>query len=687
LDLSGIFVLRCFITRNGFALQVDRNRAGVLPSFSLSCERKRIDEQLNIVESFFNGSVGEYGYRGSACRHDNAQEIPHMHRVMTEKFKAFCTGSLRIVPALYFLAVMITVSFSQPSQQNDVRLSGKQLKKKIVVIGKQIDSIAYIRDQLLRDSLQIAAKIGRDRTQMSLAIRQIEDQIRRCDTTISLASTRKAGDAIAGNQKITEKENDIQDMMRKKKEIDTRKLNAENETDAAVAERRRIIESAQAAQNRYERLRTPYEEAVKSAETGGSQVKEEYQILLALRKQLEMNRLVAQVRDSLDNAIQLQAMRKKGAKKLVDRWEYVLDSINSRQDALRNKYPAISHRENLLPGMTLAQKILAADSEIARVEKTIQTGSVPSDRARNQLLAFERSNPPPPPPSSEKLARLDSLIAGKKRDLFRMADISDSLGMRIEEARNFIKSLSAPTQYVQDDDDAQLAAKRKERSTLASTRIRMVEDSVRRNSENESSLQRITGDIALLNNRLAALQNEQAQLQSVTEEPKRQSLLSKLNPIKDYYSERVTEPEPETVSEDEVLYFQEQQKLAALIKARDYAAQDVANAEKIIVEKRREIYLQDKLIEEKKNELDRLARSQKKDLGMGGTSSPLVQDARAKEIAQRRLEEIYVLLNNNAISTAVQRFRQLRPFLKAKLDPEAFQTLVMMLEQMGAVLQ
>jgi hypothetical protein len=610
-----------------------------------------------------------------------------MHRVRAEKFKARYVGFLRIIPVLFFLSAMIAASFAAPSRQNDAPLSAKQTKKKITAIEKQIDSIAYIRDQRIRDSLQVASKTGKDRTQMSMAIRRIEDQIRQCDTAIGLASTKKAGDGIASSQQNGEMENEIQGMIRQKKENDARKFRSENEADAVVTERRRIIESSQAAQNRYERLRSPYEEAVKAAETDVSSIKEEHQLLLALRKKLGMNRTVAQVRDSLDNAIQLQAMRKKGAKKIVERWEFVLDSLNSSQDALKNKYPTISHRENMLPGVTLAQKILSADSAIARVEKTIQGGTTPSESARKKLLAFERNNPPPQPPSSDRLARLDALIAGKKKDLFRMADISDSLGMRIEEARNSIKALTTPSQYVQDDDDAQLAAKRKERSTLAAMRIRMVEDSVRRGSENEIALQRITGDIALLNNRLAALQDEKAKLQTTAEEPVSSSVPVSGKPVKDYYSERVTEPETETVSEDEVRYFQEQQKLASLIKAREYAEHDITNAEQTITEKRREIDLQNKLIEEKQREVDRLARALKKGRGTYTASSPSVQDARAKEIAQQRLEEIYILLNNNEVSTAVQRFRQLRPFLKAKLYSEAFLTLQVTLERMGAVLQ
>jgi hypothetical protein len=610
-----------------------------------------------------------------------------MHRVMAVKFKARCVGFLRVIPVLFSVSTIITASFSGPSQEKVTTLSAKEIKKKIATIEKQIDSIVYIRDQRLRDSLQIATKTGKDRMQMSMAIRRIEDQVRQCDTAISLASTQKAGNGIASGQKVAEIENDIQTLIRQKKENDARKFRSENEADAVVAERRRIIESSQAAQNRYERLRSPYEEAVKAAETDGSQVKDEYQLFLAVRKNLGINRTVEQVRDSLDNAIQLQAMRKKGAKKIVDRWEFVLDSLNSSQDALKSKYPTLSHRENMLPGVTLSQKILAADSAIARMQKTVQGGPTPGEKARNRLLAFERNNPPPQPPSADRLARLDALIATKKKDLFRMADISDSLGMQIEEARNSIKAISTPSQYVQDDDDAQLAAKRKERSTLAEMRIRMVDDSVRRSSENENTLQRITGEIALLNNRLAALQDEQTRLQTTAEKSVRSSVDLSWKPAKDYYSERVTEPETETVSEDEIRYFQEQQKLASLIKAREYAEHDITNAEKTITEKRREIDLQNKLIEDKQRELDRLARALKKGPGMDAASSPSVQDARSKEIAQQRLEEIYILLNNNDVSTAVQRFRQLRPFLKAKLYSEAFQTLQMTLVQMGAVLQ
>jgi hypothetical protein len=610
-----------------------------------------------------------------------------MYRVMAINFRAHCSGFLRIVPVLFFPSIMLTASFSAPSQQNNAPLSAKQIKKKIDAVGKQIDSVAYLREQRIKDSIQTVAKKESDRTQMRMEIRRIEDKIRLCDTAISLAVKKKAGDAEANKQKIVAMGKSIQVMSRQKKENDDHKLRIEKEADAAVAKRKRLIESSQTVQNRYERLRTPYEEAVKAAEAELSQIKEEQQLHLALRKKLEINRTVSQARDSLDKAIQMQAKRKRGAKKIVDRWEFVLDSLNSSQDALKRKYPTLSHRENMLPGLTLAQKILAADTEIARVEKKIPGAKAPYERARNKLLAFEKKNPPPQGPSPDRLARLDSSIAGQKRELFRMADISDSLGMQIEEARNSIKTLSSPSQYDQEDDDAQLSAKRKERSTLAEKRIRLVEDSVRRVSENESALQRITGEIALLNSQLATLQDERARLQTAAEGSEREAAKSRQKPEKDYYSERVTEPETEPVLEDDVQFYQAKQKLKALIKTREKAERDIANAEKTAREKRKEIKRQDKLIKKKQKALDRLAKARKKKGETDVALSPAVVNARATEIAQKRLEEIYILLSDNEISKAVQRFRQLRPFLKAKLDPEAFQTLVATLEQMGAVLQ
>jgi hypothetical protein len=222
---------------------------------------------------------------------------------------------------------------------------------------------------------------------------------------------------------------------------------------------------------------------------------------------------------------------------------------------------------------------------------------------------------------------------------------------------------------------------------LAEKRVRLVEDSVRRGSENETMSQRITGEIALLNNQLATLQDEQARLQTTAGEPEHATVLSSSKPVKDYYSERVTEPEPETVSEDEIRFFQEKQKLESLIKARENAERDIGTAEQTIAEKRREIDRQNKLIYEKQKEVDRLARALKEGRGTGVATSPAVANARAKEIAQQRLEEIYMLLSNNDISTAVRRFMQLRSFLKPNLDPEAFQMLIITLKQMGAVLQ
>ena len=656
-----------------------------------------------------------------------------MRRVMDEKGKTRCSGFLRIVPVLFFSLAIATASLSAPSRKSKAHLSPKETKKRIAAIGKQIDSVAYLREQRIKDSVQIVAKKERDRNQIHREIGQIEEQVRQYDASIGRAVKEKKGNETASRQKIEALKKNIQSMIRQKKENDVRKFQIEKEADASVAERNRIMKSSQSAVNRYERLRTPYEEAVKAAEADLSQIKEEQQILIAVRSKLRIDQAESWARDSLDKAIQKQAKRKRGAKKLVKSWEFVLDSLNSSQDALKRKYPTLSHRENMLPGMTLSQKMLAVDTAIARVEKKIPGATAPYERARKKLLAYEKGAPPPEPPSPDRLAGLDASIAEKKKDLFRMADISDSLGMKIEEARNTIKALSTPSQYGQDDDDAELRAKRKERALLAEKRIQLVQDSVRRSSKNESTAQRITGEIALFNNQIATLQKQRERLQeslaeraaaeravaeraapekavenrevpeisvaqkpiperSVPErpsakKPERQGFLSSLFQGKDYYSERAIEPEVGSISEVDIQYFQEKQKLESLIRARENAERDIANAEQTIIKKRKEIELQNKLIEEKQRELVGMEKTQKKYRRKRIASSPTVMNRRAIEVAQKRLEEIYMLLSDNDVSTAVQRFRRLRPFLKSRLDPEAYSTLVMTLEQMGAVLQ
>ena len=123
------------------------------------------------------------------------------------------------------------------------------------------------------------------------------------------------------------------------------------------------------------------------------------------------------------------------------------------------------------------------------------------------------------------------------------------------------------------------------------------------------------------------------------------------------------------------------------MKARDNAMRDIAYAEQLIMDKRREIELQEKMIQEKQMELERMTKAEKKYRRKDIASSPRVMNRRSIEVAQKKLEDIYTLLCDNNLSKAVQRFRQLRPFLKSNLDPEAYSTLVITMEQMGAVLQ
>ncbi|MBN1128715.1 MAG: hypothetical protein JXA71_06995 [Chitinispirillaceae bacterium] len=591
--------------------------------------------------------------------------------IILPRFRAF--------RGIVIAGVFIIVSMTPTARSgNQTAPSGKPAAKKIAVLQKRMDSLAFVREKLLNDSLQAAAKKESERLQILGEILRINGLIAACDSVLGRAEESMAGVKTGNEKKIAQKKNNIQDLSLKKKKLDDRIALAEAQVSSKTKERNRLSRSSETAIKRYERLRAPYEEAMKHADMELQRVKGEQQLLLALRKKLEIDLVVFQVRDSMDNAVKMGGSRKK-ANKRTDRWEGALDSLNAKQDALLNTYKGIRLREGSLTGLTVRQKMAAVDSALRRNEKLIPAATIPHNKARSELLAFERATPPPKIPPHE---RLDTAIATMKRELFIMADASDSLGMMIEEERNAIATLASAGPGESDDMDTMVSWKKRERLSLVKKRSALQQDSLRRQEKNDGELRRFADELHLLNSQMVIVQDDLIQSQAGSGSGNAGRVpayrTEKEAGTEDDFGEPVLEADPGRDVVESA-----KGELAGLIDQREKMLLNIKYTEKMLSKAQREIKQQDKLIKIKKKEVDRLAKKR------GTMEGPSDSEAAARgtEIAQKRLEEIYSLINKNRVSLAVQRFRQLRPFLKAKLDPEAFQTLKLTLEQMGGVLQ
>jgi hypothetical protein len=109
-----------------------------------------------------------------------------------------------------------------------------------------------------------------------------------------------------------------------------------------------------------------------------------------------------------------------------------------------------------------------------------------------------------------------------------------------------------------------------------------------------------------------------------------------------------------------------------------------------------ELNAENELIGKKKDEITRLqnvrdainARIKLRDK----TSAALIIETRPsamspRDSAQKRSEDIYVLVGENRIDDAAALFSQMQPFLKANLDQETFQALRMTITEMGGTVK
>ncbi|MBN2036202.1 MAG: hypothetical protein JW768_05625 [Chitinispirillaceae bacterium] len=585
------------------------------------------------------------------------------------------------------IALCIPSSAGAALSKKEVRATQKEIQKSIKNLEKQIEDLTDEREQLRRKQLAGSSKEESKLAQLEAQLQRIDKQIADCDSSLAGFAKKKTSAKKKQSDKITILRKKNLTLEQQKQEVEARMATIESKIKKARSQHSQTIRSANNRQKNYQKRRLPYENAYKEAEIELRSATEERDMLISLKQKLQYDLEVHCARDSLDKVIQLRAGRKRGAKKLVEKWEDVLDALNSKQDELIRSHPSMRKKEGELSGTTIALKIASADKAIVAAKEKARAATGPYQQAKKRLENFERTNPQPGGPSEDRIGKLDAMIESHKKELFMLSDQSDSLGMLIQEARNTIASYTSPGPSGIDDLDSLAVYKEKEKADLERKRLDLAKQRAALRPTMSTKETKLESEIARATSKIDSLANELAVLKE-----RRDSLEEGVAPDELQVSDADNQSRSARLAlagleglEDEAAA--KETEIEDLIAEQKKTREIIKHAEKTLLESSRTMKDQERAIKLAKRDLRRIKNKQKALARKLPDEKQTGGKQQGTEIAQQRLEEIYDLLSSESVASAVNRFRQLRPFLKAKLDPEAFETLVSTLEQMGGILE
>jgi hypothetical protein len=381
------------------------------------------------------------------------------------------------------------------------------------------------REKLHQDSLQLEIKKSGERAQFHSEISRVDSLIALDDAAILKAEQKLSGAKAEKEQKITQLKQTQALMAKQKRGIDGRLAQTNAEIAALAAERQHLLQTADVSQRRYEQLHTPYQKALTAAEAEVQSVGKEKSVLSGLRQKLRLDSVVSKIRDALDLAIQMEAERKKGAKKLVEQRENELDSVLSKEDMIMRATPGLRQVETRYQGSTLSQKAKLVDNALATIDARIASATALRDKASQNLTQFEKKNPAPQDPSAQRIEQIDEQTSAKKREVILMTAMSDSLNIQLQEAQTSLGPLTASALRDQSVKPETLP-QRADKLALSSKRAKLQRDSVQNEAAGAGAVLRLRTDLASVNSQAVIVQNEIAQYIAERDQAKQALLAS-----------------------------------------------------------------------------------------------------------------------------------------------------------------
>jgi chromosome segregation ATPase len=481
-------------------------------SLSLTRQQSEIDEIIARKKGVVNGVRLQYEKARQdsigilATSRERTAEL-HMEIVRIESSIITMSNELEVLSAR-------RDQMNRPSSGAEVnaleRLQAQIEKNDSIIKARQasLGDLSASRDKLRKDSVQEDSRRSASRLQFHDQIAAIDDDIARVNSTLAAAEQKQTLLKGDREKKIAETKANITALSAQKRGYADQIRRAEIEITALTSEKQRIEQSAGAAQKKHVQLRTPLARALEDAEAVLKRALAEKELIKVLREKLRLDSAISKGRDALDAAMQAEASRKKGAKKLVEQKETELNAHLNALDALIANNPGLRQTEAQFHAPTITQKTGKVSDALILADKPIAKATAERDRAKQALADFDKSNPPPPDPSNIRNLAIDSASTAKKKAIIQMTEQIDSITMATGEQQKTLESMTKSLTGGNGKGDSLTLAKKEEKASLTAKKTKLVRDSIQNETANGATISRIKTELSGIGSKQILAQND-----------------------------------------------------------------------------------------------------------------------------------------------------------------------------------
>jgi chromosome segregation ATPase len=522
-------------------------------SSAISRKKAEVDEALAKKKITAGGISSQY----EKAKQDSAEIVSAIRGKMAELHKEIVKLESTIITMSNELEVLsqrrdqLDAPASAADQKTISRLQAQIARNDSLIKARQeaFPQLSAQREKFRKDSLSEENKLDGARQDFHQQLSLIDKTLSPIEAAIAQVEQKQALDKGENDKKITDMKASIAALIAQKKAITEKKAVVEAEITKLNSEKQRLIQSATTAQQRYKQLRAPFEKALADAEDALESALTEKKNLTAVRQKLRLDSSISKARDALDLAIQGEAERKRGAKKLVELREKALNELLNVLDGTLQNNPGIKQKEASFNAPSASQRSgMVADALVA-ADKQVSVATANRDKAKKNLTDFDAKNPPPADPAGPRMDTIDNLLSVRKKNAIQYTEQIDSIFMVSQDLQTSLSSQVKSLQGEIGKGDSVLQSKKREKTSLASKRAKIVKDSIQNETTNAGALTRIKTGLAGFGGKQIALQNEitaliaerdkakktlsatqekarQAQLSQKTEKKKTDSLIS-----------------------------------------------------------------------------------------------------------------------------------------------------------------
>ncbi|MBN2036203.1 MAG: hypothetical protein JW768_05630 [Chitinispirillaceae bacterium] len=409
------------------------------------------------------------------------------------------------------------------------------------------------------------------------------------------------------------------------------------------------------------------------ASIGGKMIATQNEVTKLTSARDNAKKALADLKTKIKNAATSQKAEKEKIDSSIAAKQQSITLVSMKSEKLRQDSMTIAKREaqqlkNLDPPPSMfGQQLANAEKEVAQLQAT-------SDSLNRIIQASQAQPAKQARKISLEITAVSRSLSAARREIEQLEKAKEAAFERLKNDKDKFESLVNATEQ----DIAQAISKRdqsRKDSIAASANVRQTSDKIKENiKEKETTIAALQKELARLDKDLVRAKEDSAAAGRKLAKC-RADVAGKKSDLR-----RVVSEKKEFLTDTVAFKRKSRQELATATAA---------------------INQQNDLIQRKKAELARLKKLLDEIAARTGTTRgsgavTVIEDKKAqkesaassppptpRQIAQKRSEELYVMLGENRVGEAAKRFNQLNKFLKANLDPEAYDILKTTIEQMG----